>query len=55
LLSFVENIEEIKEVLKKLINNFEKLGYEKELKLLIISGSIPSLEEMINKIKKYVK
>jgi predicted nucleotidyltransferase component of viral defense system len=55
LLNFVENREEIKEVLKKLINNFEKPEDEKELKFLIISGSIPSLEEMMNEIKKWAK
>jgi predicted nucleotidyltransferase component of viral defense system len=55
LLNFVEKKEEIKKDLKKLMNDFEKPIDEKELKVLIISGSIPSLEEMINEIKKWVK
>jgi len=55
LLKFVKNKEEIKEVLRKLVDNFEEPVDEKELNALIISCSVPSLEEMINEIKKLVK
>jgi predicted nucleotidyltransferase component of viral defense system len=55
LLRFVEKKEEIVKVLNQLIKNFQKPIDEKELKVLIISGSIPSVEEMIKEVSKWVK
>jgi hypothetical protein len=36
--------------LNQLVKNFQKPIDEKELKVLIISGSIPSVEEMIKDV-----
>jgi predicted nucleotidyltransferase component of viral defense system len=55
LLKFVEKRENVKEALAKLINNFEKPLDEKELKVLIISGSVPSVENMLREVSKWVK
>jgi predicted nucleotidyltransferase component of viral defense system len=55
LLKFVEKRENVKEALAKLINNFEKPLDEKELKVLIISGSVPSVENMLREVRKWVK
>jgi predicted nucleotidyltransferase component of viral defense system len=55
LLKFVERRENVKEALAKLINNFEKPLDEKELKVLIISGSVPSVENMLREASKWVK
>jgi len=55
LLKFVEKRENVKEALAKLVNNFEKPLDEKELKVLIISGSVPSVENMLREVSKWVK
>jgi len=55
LLKFVEKRENVKEVLTKLINNFKRPLDEKELKVLIISGSVPSVENMLREVSKWVK
>jgi len=55
LLKFVENRSEIRNELKKLVNNFVKPSDEKELKTLIISGSIPNIKKMLEVIKKWAK
>jgi predicted nucleotidyltransferase component of viral defense system len=55
LLRFVEKKEEIRKVLNQLVKNFQKPIDEKELKVLIISGSIPSVEEMIKEVSKWVE
>jgi predicted nucleotidyltransferase component of viral defense system len=55
LLKFVEKRENIKGVLTKLISNFKKPLDEKELKVLIISGSAPSVENMLREVSKWVK
>jgi predicted nucleotidyltransferase component of viral defense system len=55
LLKFVEKRENVKEVLTKLINNFKRPLDKKELKVLIISGSVPSVENMLREVRKWVK
>jgi predicted nucleotidyltransferase component of viral defense system len=55
LLRFVEKRENVKEALTKLISNFEKPLDEKELKVLIISGSVPTVENMIKEVRKWVR
>jgi predicted nucleotidyltransferase component of viral defense system len=55
LLKFVEKKEDVKEILTKLVKNFEKPLDEKELKVLIISGSVPSVENMIKEVRKWVR
>jgi hypothetical protein len=45
----------VKEILTKLVKNFEKPLDEKELKVLIISGSVPSVENMIKEVRKWVR
>ena len=55
LLRFVEKKEEVGKVLNQLIKNFQKPIDEKELKVLIISGSIPTVEEMVEEVSKWVR
>jgi predicted nucleotidyltransferase component of viral defense system len=55
LLKFVENKEKIKEVLKDFLEKFEKPEDEKELKVLIISGSIPNVESMVEVMRAWVR
>lgn len=55
LLRFVEKKEEVGKVLNQLIKNFQKPIDEKELKALIIIGSIPSVEEMVEEVSKRVR
>jgi predicted nucleotidyltransferase component of viral defense system len=55
LLRFVEKKEEVGKVLNQLIKNFQKPIDEKELKVLIISGSIPTVEEMAEEVSKWVR
>jgi predicted nucleotidyltransferase component of viral defense system len=55
LLKFVENKEKIKEVLKDFLEKFEKPEDEKELKVLIISGSIPNVESMVEAMRAWVR
>ncbi|MEM4702893.1 MAG: nucleotidyl transferase AbiEii/AbiGii toxin family protein [Candidatus Pacearchaeota archaeon] len=53
LLRFIEEKTKIKEKLKKLIKNFEKPIDEKELKILIIEGLVPSVEKMLDYIERF--
>lgn len=55
LLDFLENKKAIRDDLKKFLNNFVSPCDEKELKALIITGAIPRVEDMMRKIKKWVK
>jgi len=55
LLKFVENKEKIKEALKDFLEKFEKPEDEKELKVLIISGSIPNVESMVEAMRAWVR
>jgi len=55
LLKFVENKEKIKEALKDFLEKFEKPEDEKELKVLIISGSIPNVESMVEVMRAWVR
>ena len=38
-----------------LVKEFKKSGDEKELKALIIVGSVPSVDEMIEEVKRWAK
>ena len=55
LLNFVENKEKVKKHLADFLENFKKPKDEKELKVLIISGSVPSVESMIETVRRWVK
>jgi len=55
LLKFVENKEKIKNALMKLTKEFMQPIDEKELKVLIISGSVPTVEDMLNTVRKWVR
>jgi predicted nucleotidyltransferase component of viral defense system len=55
LLRFVEKNEEISEYLMKLLKEFKKPEDEKELKTLIISGSVPKVEKMLEEVKAWAK
>lgn len=55
LLKFVEDKEKIKGTLAKLIKEFTYPIDEKELKTLIISGSVPSIENMLGVVRRWVK
>ncbi|MGB9805528.1 MAG: nucleotidyl transferase AbiEii/AbiGii toxin family protein [Thermoproteota archaeon] len=55
LLDFAEEKEKVRKSLKKLLESFERPRDEKELKVLIISGSIPKVDEMLEVIKKWAK
>jgi len=55
LLNYVEKKDDIKKHLNKLIKNFEKSIDEKNLKAIIISGAVPSSEQLLNGIRKWVK
>jgi predicted nucleotidyltransferase component of viral defense system len=55
LLKFVEDKEKIKNHLLKFIEDFKKPKDEKELKTLIISGSVPTIKNMLEVIKKWVR
>lgn len=55
LLKFVEEREKVKDALIKFIEKFARPVDEKELKTLIISGSIPTVDEMLEVIKKWVR
>jgi len=55
LLKFVEDKEKIKNHLLKFIEDFKKPKDEKELKALIISGSVPTIKNMLDVIKKWVR
>ncbi len=53
LLRYVEDKKIVQPKLKKLINNFKKPVDEKELKILILEGLIPTAEKMIAYIKSW--
>jgi len=55
LLKFVEEKGKVKDALRRLIKEFVKPVDEKELKALIISGSVPRLEDMMEVIRKWVE
>ena len=55
LLNYVEKKDDIKKHLNKLIKNFEKSIDEKNLKAIIISGAVPSSEQLLNGIREWVK
>jgi len=55
LLRFVEDKEKIKNELMKFIKEFKKPADEKELKTLIISGSIPTVEGMMEVVRAWVR
>lgn len=55
LLRFVEDKEKIKNDLVKLVEGFKKPTDEKELKALIISGSVPTLDSMLEVIERWVR
>ncbi len=55
LLRFVENKKKVKKHLIKFLREFKKPIDEKELKVLIISGSVPSVKSMLETVKKWVK
>ena len=55
LLKFVENKKEVEEPLRRLMKNFQKPIDEKELKTLVISGSIPTVEDMMKEVGKWVR
>jgi predicted nucleotidyltransferase component of viral defense system len=55
LLKFVEEKEKVKDALRRLIKEFVKPVDEKELKALIVSGSVPRLEDMMEVIRKWVE
>ncbi|MDP2947430.1 MAG: nucleotidyl transferase AbiEii/AbiGii toxin family protein [Nanoarchaeota archaeon] len=45
---------EIKEMLKELINNFKKPIDEQDLQVIIIEGVVPSVEDMLNRIRREI-
>lgn len=55
LLKFVEDKEKVKDMLARLVKEFTKPIDEKELKTLIISGSVPRLEDMLDVIRKWAR
>ncbi len=55
LLNYVENHEIIKPPLKKLIKNYEKPKDEENLANVIITGAVPSSNEILIGIKRWVK
>jgi len=57
LLRYVKDKRRIKKELRRLVNKFDKLGMpvdKEELKILIIEGLIPDVEEMLQYIKSFV-
>lgn len=55
LISYVEDKNKIWNYLKKLIQNYEKPKDEKNLANIIIVGAVPSSNEILMEIKKWVK
>jgi len=55
LLKFVENKDLVKDALKLLIKKFKPPKDEKELKALIISGSVPTVKFMLEELRKWAK
>ncbi len=54
LLRYVKNKNEIVNDLEKLVKRFKNPTDEKELKVLIIEGIVPNINEILNYIKRYV-
>ncbi len=55
LINHVENRELIKSYLKKLIQNYEKPKDEENLANIIIIGAVPSSDELLMEIKRWVR
>ena len=55
LLKFVEDKEKIKNMLIKFLKEFINPVDENELKVLIISGAVPKVKDMIEVVRKWVK
>lgn len=55
LLNFVEEREKVRKILENFLKDFKEPEDEKELKVLIISGSVPRVEEMVEEIRRWVK
>ncbi|MEM5874429.1 MAG: nucleotidyl transferase AbiEii/AbiGii toxin family protein [Candidatus Aenigmatarchaeota archaeon] len=55
LLRFIEERNVVDNLLKKLMEKFKLPIDENELKALIISGAVPSFENIVEEIKKWVK
>lgn len=55
LLKFVEEKGKIKDALVRLIKEFEKPMDENELKVLIISGSVPSMENILEMMRRWAR
>lgn len=54
LLRHVKNKEDVKKVLKKLVDGFRKPEDESDLKVLILEGIIPETDKMLNYIKSFI-
>lgn len=54
LLRYIKNKDKIKGELKKLINNFKMPIDEKELKVLIIEGIVPNVDEILKYIARQI-
>jgi len=55
LLKFVERKKELRGLLVKLVNEFQEPEDERELKALIISGSVPTVDDMLELVRAWVK
>lgn len=55
LLNFVEEREKVRKILENFLKDFKEPEDEKELKVLIISGSVPRVEDMMEEIRRWVK
>ena len=55
LLKFIKKDEKVKRILKKLVREFKKPVDEKELKVLIISGSVPKVDYMLETVRRWVR
>jgi len=55
LLRFVETKEKIETSLKKLLKDFKQPVDVKDLKVLIILGAIPSIDDMLNEVRKWAR
>jgi len=55
LLKFIEEKEKVKKPLTNLVGEFKKPEDEKELKVLIISGCVPTVEKMIEEVRRWVR
>jgi len=55
LLKIVERKKELRGLLVKLVNEFQEPEDERELKALIISGSVPTVDDMLELVRAWVK